>query len=292
MNKQRKGILLAGGTGTRLWPTTIAVSKHLLPVFDKPMVYYPLTTLMLANITEILVITTKHDEHLFKILLGDGAQWGLNISYAVQAEPKGVAQALSIATEFLNGHPCALILGDNIFFSAGFSELLPRLSERNAPAINLAAYVENPKNYGVCEFDTNDVPVNIVEKPSKFISNWAITGLYFYDETAPEIAKNISLSKRREFEITDINRHYLKQNKLVVEKLKRGVAWLDAGNHTSLLEASQFVSVLEQRQGLKLGCPEEVAFRKGYINSEELVKLIKKCKNANYEKYLNNILEK
>lgn len=291
MAKQRKGIILAGGSGTRLWPSTLAVSKQLLPIYDKPMVYYPLSTLMLARITEILVITTTHEMDLFKRLLGDGSYWGLKFSYASQSEPKGVAEALTIGERFLDGHPSALILGDNIFFGAGFSELLPKISNERLPAVNFAAYVDNPNAYGVCEFNENGSPKRLIEKPKKFFSNWAITGLYFYDEHAPQIAKTLKPSKRGEYEITDVNTAYLTNNTLTVKKLQRGVTWMDAGNHSSLLEASNFVSAIEHRQGLKLGCPEEIAYRMRYIDRTQFCSLINHCKNEAYAQYLRTILD-
>ena len=286
----RKGIILAGGSGTRLWPITLPVSKHLLPVYDKPMIYYSLTTLMFAGIRDILIITTPIDKPRFEILLGDGSQWGISISYAVQERPDGIAQAFIIGAEFINDKPCALILGDNIFYGAGFAELVAKAASITSGATVFAYYVRDPKNYGVIDFDDDGNPISLHEKPLHYISPWAITGLYFYDENVIETARSIKASERGEFEITTVNQAYLERNKLHVEKFSRGYAWLDAGTHSSLLEASQFINSIEQRQGLKIGCPEEVAYRMGFIDENSLRKIIDQCTRLDYASYLNSIL--
>lgn len=288
--KARKGILLAGGAGSRLWPITVPISKQLLPVYDKPMVYYPLTTLMLSGIREVLVITTPIDRPRFEQLLGDGRQWGMDISYQVQAKPDGIAQAFILGAEFLDGAPCALVLGDNIFYGAGFSELLSELTAKQFGAINLAYYVHDPERYGVCKFAADGSPLEIQEKPQQFLSNWALTGLYFYDDQVVDVARSIRPSARGELEITSVNQYYLEQKQLHVEKMGRGHAWLDAGTHASLLEASQFVYSIEQRQGLKIGCPEEVAWRMGYITTTQLEKIISHCSQPDYAGYLRKVL--
>ena len=288
--RNRKGIILAGGAGTRLWPITVPISKQLLPVYDKPMIYYPLTTLMLAGIKDILVISTPEDMPLFKKLLADGRQWGVNISYEVQPKPEGIAQAFIIASDFLDGSPCALVLGDNIYYGAGFPSLLAKISSRQSGATGLAYYVQNPKAFGVCLFGEDGTPVALKEKPTEYLSNWAITGLYFDDEDVIDIARSIKPSERGELEITAVNQEYLDRGKLHIEKIGRGYAWLDAGTHSALLEASQFVHSIEQRQGLKIGCPEEVAWRMGFIDTAQLRDFIKKCTQKNYADYLEMVL--
>jgi len=289
--KIEKGIILAGGSGTRLWPVTVPVCKQLLPVFDKPMIYYPLTTLMLSGIKDILVITTPQDKNKFESLLGDGRQWGINLCYETQSRPEGIAQAFLIGEKFINSSPCALILGDNIFYGAGLAELVVRAA--NFPqggATVFGYYVQDPERYGVVKLDLSGVPVAIQEKPKAFMSNWAVTGLYFYDEEVVNIAKTIKPSSRGELEITAINQAYLEKNKLRVERMGRGYAWLDAGTHESLLEASQFIHSIEHRQGLKIGCPEEVAFRMGFINDEKLIEFIQRCPHPGYANYLKILL--
>jgi len=288
--RNRKGIILAGGAGTRLWPITVPMSKQLLPVYDKPMVYYPLTTLMLAGIRDILVITTPEDGQLFKKLLSDGSQWGVNISYEIQLKPEGIAQAFTIAADFLDGAPCTLVLGDNIYYGSGFPKLLAKMSARISGATGLAYYVKDPEPFGVCLFDDDGAPIALKEKPTEYISNWAVTGLYFYDENVVDIARSIKPSERGELEITTINQVYLDRGQLHVEKIGRGYAWLDAGTHSALLEASQFVHSIEQRQGLKIGCPEEVAWRMGFINTKQLRDFIEKGVQKDYADYLNMVL--
>jgi glucose-1-phosphate thymidylyltransferase len=289
--KIEKGIILAGGSGTRLWPVTVPVCKQLLPVFDKPMIYYPLTTLMFAGIKDILVITTPQDQNKFESLLGDGSQWGIKLTYKTQPRPEGIAQAFLIGEEFINGSPCALILGDNIFYGAGLAELVFRAA--NFPeggATVFGYYVQDPERFGVVKLDANGAPTAIHEKPKTFMSNWAVTGLYFYDEDVVKIAKSIKPSSRGELEITSINQVYLDKKKLRVERMGRGYAWLDAGTHESLLEASQFIHSVERRQGLKIGCPEEVAYRMGFINDQKLCEFIEKCPQVEYVKYLKILL--
>lgn len=282
----RKGIILAGGSGTRLHPLTHVVSKQLLPVYDKPMIYYPLTTLMLAGIRDVLIITTPADAPLFRALLKDGGQWGMAIDYAVQAVPAGIAQALLIARDFLADGPCALILGDNIFYGDGLGQLLQRGTLKNEGATVFAYYVKDPEPYGVVEFDASFQPVRLVEKPRDRRSNWAVTGLYFYDRHAPEIAAGLKPSARGELEITDVNQHYLERGMLEVERFGRGFAWLDAGTHDSLLESAQFVQAVESRQGLKIACPEEIAFRQGFIDAAALRALAAPLAKTNYGDYL------
>lgn len=288
--QNRKGIILAGGAGTRLWPITVPMSKQLLPVYDKPMIYYPLTTLMLAGIRDILVITTPEDSPLFRKLLADGSEWGVNISYEIQPKPEGIAQAFIIAADFLDGAPSALVLGDNIYFGAGFPSLLAKMSARQSGATGLAYYVKNPEPFGVCLFGEDGAPVALKEKPKEYLSNWAVTGLYFYDENVVEIARSIQPSERGELEITAVNQAYLDRGQLHVEKIGRGYAWLDAGTHSALLEASQFVHSIEQRQGLKIGCPEEVSWRMGFISTAQLRDFIKKCTQKDYADYLSMVL--
>lgn len=289
--KNRKGIILAGGTGSRLWPITLPVCKQLLPVYNKPMIYYPLSTLMLAGIREILIITNPNDLNSFKNLLGDGSKFGIEISYKEQLEPKGIAEAFLIGKEFLDDSSCALILGDNIFYGSGFSELLNQQSSLDNESMVFAYYVNDPENFGICEFNENDVPNRIIEKPKNSISNWAITGLYFYDNEISKIAKQITPSARGELEISDINQFYLQNKSLDVYKLGRGYAWLDAGTNDNLLKASQFVKMVEELQGLKIGCPEEIAWRMGFISDKNLDMLIASYKGVEYADYLRSILK-
>ncbi len=286
-----KGIILAGGSGTRLYPLTAAVSKQLMPVYDKPMIYYPLTTLMLAGIREILVITTPQDRDLFEKVLRDGSQWGVSIQYATQSEPRGIAEALIIGEPFYKNEPVCLILGDNIFYGDGLIKLLERSTTLTDGAIVFGYYVNNPQRYGVVEFNSEHKAISIEEKPVKPRSHYAVTGIYFYDRNAAMIAKELSPSARGELEITDVNNTYLRKEKLQVEFLGRGIAWLDTGTHSSLLEAGNFIQIIEKRQGLKIGCPEEVAYRKGYITAEKLRNLAEEIGPTEYAEYLLRLLE-
>ena len=287
----RKGIVLAGGSGTRLHPATIAVSKQLLPVYDKPMVYYPLCTLMLAGIRDILIISTPQDTSRFEQLLGDGSQWGLNIQYAVQPSPEGLAQAFLIGEEFIGSDPCTLILGDNIFHGHDLHRLLANAVDRNEGASVFVYHVHDPERYGVVEFDAQGKALSLEEKPEVPKSNYAVTGLYFYDQQVVEFAKTLKPSQRCELEITDLNRLYLEQGNLNVEIMGRGYAWLDTGTHDSLLDASQFIATLERRQGLKVACLEEIAYRQRWIDSSQLEKLAAPMIRNGYGQYLMQVLK-
>lgn len=285
-----KGIILAGGLGTRLYPATRSISKQLLPVYDKPMIYYPICTLMQASISNILIITTPHERLMFEHLLGDGSQWGIQLSYAVQHHPGGIAEAFLIGENFIANHPVCLVLGDNIFYGDGLSEKMQQAANQKEGATIFSYYVSDPERYGVIAFDEEGNPKDIIEKPTKPISHHAVIGIYFYDNDILHIAKQLKPSKRGELEITDINQYYLRLKKLRVEKLGRGTAWLDTGTHKSLLDASNFIYVLEQRQGLKIGSPEEVAWRMGLISTEQLQKLATHQIKSGYGEYLLDLL--
>ncbi len=289
--KARKGIILAGGSGTRLYPLTKAVSKQLMPVYDKPMIYYPLSTLMLAGMREILIITTPQDNAAFKILLGDGSEWGIKIEYAIQTNPDGLAQAFTIAEDFLGGAPACLILGDNLFFGHDMSKDMLRAASETQGAYVFAYHVQEPGAYGVVEFDHLGKAISLEEKPEHPKSHYAVPGLYFYDNRVVEVAKKIKPSHRGELEITDINKFYLEDGSLNVQVLSRGTAWLDTGTHDSLLDASHFIATIEKRQGLKVSCPEEIAFRLGYISADQLAALAEPMKKNGYGQYLFAILE-
>ncbi|MBT9493265.1 MAG: glucose-1-phosphate thymidylyltransferase RfbA [Paucibacter sp.] len=290
MTNNRKGIILAGGSGTRLHPATLAMSKQLLPIYDKPMVYYPLATLMLAGIRDILLISTPQDIPRFEALLADGKRWGLNISYCVQPSPDGLAQAFILGRDFIDGHPSALVLGDNIFYGHDFQGLLANADANQTGATVFAYHVTDPERYGVVEFDAQKKAISVAEKPLQPKSNYAVTGLYFYDEQVCDIAASIKPSPRGELEITDVNAQYLKQQQLQVEIMGRGYAWLDTGTHDSLLEAGQFIATLEKRQGLKVACPEEIAYRAGWITAEQLAVLAKPLAKNGYGQYLQKLL--
>ena len=285
-----KGIILAGGSGTRLYPLTQVVSKQLMPLYDKPMVYYPLSTLLLAGIRDIFVITTPQDQYLFQELLKDGTQWGVNITYGVQPSPDGLAQAFVIGKDFIGNEGCSLILGDNVFYGTELPDLMETAQKRKKGATVFGYWVKDPQNYGVAEFDDNDKVIGVKEKPAKPKSNYAITGLYFYDNQVVDIARSIKPSGRGELEITDVNRVYLQQSQLSVERMSRGFAWLDTGSHNSLLDASNFIETIQKRQGLMVCCPEEIAFSKGWISSDDVAKLAHNLKNNEYGQYLKRMI--
>jgi len=287
-----RGIILAGGLGTRLQPLTAGLSKQLLPVYDKPMIYYPLSTLMLSGIREILLITTPDDRETYRMFLGDGSQWGLQLEYAVQEKPEGIAQAFLIGDDFIGDDAVALILGDNIFYAEGLSRKLQRVTERKSGATVFGYYVHDPERYGVVTFDEGGRVIDIEEKPALPSSNYAVTGLYFYDSAVVDIAASLRPSARGELEITDVNRAYLERGDLEVELLSRGTAWLDTGTHDSLLDAANFVQVIEQRQGLKIACPEEIAFRMGFIDQQQLVRLAQGCGDSSYGRYLHGLVSR
>ena len=287
-----RGIILAGGSGTRLYPSTISVTKQLLPVFDKPMIYYPLSVLMLAGIKDILIITTPQDQPLFKQLLKDGYQFGIKLHYEIQPEPKGLAHAFTIGADFIGKDKVCLVLGDNIFYGHGFVELLERSVKLESGAVVFGYYVNDPERYGVAEFDSTGTVISIEEKPTHPKSNYAVTGLYFYDNSVVEIARNLKPSHRGELEITDVNKAYLEKKQLRLELMGRGYAWLDTGTHDSLLEASQYVSVIENRQGLKIACLEEIAYRKGWITAAQVEELARPMLKNQYGQYLMRLLKK
>ena len=290
--RNRKGLILAGGSGTRLYPVTQTVSKQLLPVYDKPMIYYPLSTLMLTGIRDILIISTPHDLPQFKNLLGDGSQWGINLEYVEQPSPDGLAQAFILGESFIGDSPSTLILGDNIFYGNDLTILLHRASENHCGATVFTYHVHDPERYGVAEFTNDNKVISIEEKPLKPKSNFAVTGLYFYDKNVVEYAKSLKPSKRGELEITDLNRIYLEHDLLFVEKMDRGYTWLDTGTHDSLLDAGQFISTIENRQGLKISCPEEIAFENKWITTEQLENLIAPLKKNQYGQYLQSLIKK
>ena len=290
-NTHYKGIILAGGAGTRLFPLTTTVSKQLMPVYDKPMIYYPLTTLMSAGIRDILIITTPRDQMAFADLLGNGSQWGLNLQYVVQPAPEGLAQAFLLGEEFIANSPAGLILGDNIFYGSGFTEKLQSAVRRDKGATIFAYYVNDPERYGVIEFDKRGIPSSIIEKPDRPKSNYAVTGLYFYDNEVVDIVKTMQPSERGELEITDVNRIYLERDNLHVEIMARGSAWLDTGTHGSLLDAGNFIRVIEERQGLKICCPNETAYRQGYIDGEQLLALAAPLVKSGYGEYLKELID-
>ena len=286
----RKGIILAGGSGTRLYPVTQTVSKQLLPVYDKPMIYYPLTTLMLGGMTEILIISTPEDTPRFESLLGDGSQWGVHFQYQVQPSPDGLAQAFILGEKFIGDSPSSLILGDNIFYGHDLQEILDSANKRESGATVFAYHVNDPERYGVAEFDHNNQVISLEEKPENPKSNFAVTGLYFYDSQVVDLAKSLQPSKRGELEITDLNKLYLKEKNLSVEIMDRGYAWLDTGTHDSLLDAGQFISTIENRQGLKVACPEEIAYRQGWISANDLERLAQPLLKNQYGQYLMKVL--
>jgi len=286
-----KGIILAGGSGTRLYPVTKVVSKQLMPIYDKPMIYYPLSSLLSAGMREILLISTPHDLPLFEQLLGNGSQWGISITYAEQTKPEGLAQALIIADDFLDGSPSCLILGDNIFYGQGLAESLKTGTQLSEGAMIFGYYVKSPQAYGVIEYDRDGKAISLEEKPRVPKSNYAIPGIYFYDEQAPEIARNLTPSARGEIEITDLNLDYLKRGKLQVQALGRGIAWLDTGTHETMLQASNFIRTIVERQGLQIGCPEEIAFAQGFIDDKTVLKAAKANKKTAYGAYLKNLVD-
>ncbi|MBQ7478541.1 MAG: glucose-1-phosphate thymidylyltransferase RfbA [Selenomonadaceae bacterium] len=286
-----KGIILAGGSGTRLYPLTRVVSKQLMPIYDKPMVYYPLSTLMLAGLKDILVITTPEDNGNFRRLLGDGSQWGIRISYAVQPHPGGLAQAFLVGEEFIAGEACALVLGDNIFYGSDLAVSAQRAAQQENGATVFAYYVKHPNRYGVVEFDREGNAISLEEKPERPKSNYAVTGLYFYDKDIVDVAKSIQPSARGELEITDVNRVYLERGKLHVQKMRRGYAWLDTGTHESLLQAASFVQTIQARQGLKIACIEEIAYRMGYIDADQVLRLAEPLSKNDYGQYLEQMVK-
>lgn len=287
----KKGIILAGGSGTRLYPLTTVVSKQLLPLYDKPMIYYPLSTLMLSGITDILIITTPHDQPMFQELLRDGSQWGIHIRYAAQPKPEGLAQAFIIGKDFIGDDGCCLILGDNVFYGHGLVDLVRKARERKDGATVFGYWVQNPEDYGVVDFDAQGKAISLAEKPKNPKSHYAVTGLYFYDNRVVDIASNLKPSARGELEITDVNKKYLEQGDLTVEIMGRGFAWLDTGSHQALMEATNFIETIEKRQGLKISCPEEIAFSRGLIDASQLKKLAAPLKKNGYGQYLLGLLK-